>query len=148
MLFGFLPTPPPYSKSFGPGWRAGGGGCRRYIESQPLLAKVRTALPLLMKPLSTNFVMAAPKLLKAGSSAGVDCMPAELYQQFSSVFFPRMEEAMKPFLLRGAVVDSWSVSLMKCIPKFAHVVQAQDMCPIALQNAVLKKWSGSPRQSK
>ena len=45
---------------------------------------------------------------------------------------------MKIFLLRGAVPDSWLVSLMKCIPKFAQAVQAQDMRPIALQNMVMK----------
>ena len=66
-----------------------------------MLAKARTALLLLMKALATDLVMAALELLKAGSSAGEDGMPAQLYQQCSLVFVPRVEEAMKKFFVRG-----------------------------------------------
>ena len=35
----------------------------------------------------------------------------------------------------------WSISLLKCIPKFAQATQAKDMWPIALQNAIMKCMS-------
>ena len=41
----------------------------------------------------------------------------------------------------GGVPDAWTLSLMKCIPKFAQANHAKDMCPIALQNAVMKWMS-------
>ena len=68
-------------KEFWSGVMAGGGGgaeCRRYIESLPLLAKVRTTLPLLMKSLTTTIVTAALESLKAASSTRKDDMPSQL----------------------------------------------------------------------
>ena len=67
-----------------------------------------------------------------------DGMPAELYQQLPSISVPRMEAAMGEFLNKGRVPDAWTVSLMKCIPKFAQASQARDMRPIALQNRAMK----------
>ena len=80
----------------------GGGGdreeCRCYIDNLPLPGKVRTALPLLMKPLSVEVVEAALDSMEGGSSAGADGMPSELYQRFPAVFVPRMQLAMLYFL--------------------------------------------------
>ena len=92
-----------------------------------------------MKPVTAaEVVTAALEELKGGSSVGVDGMPPELYQWFLSVFIPRMEAAMRDFLNRGYVLDDWTVSLMKCIPKFAQATQAQDMRPVASQNTAMK----------
>ena len=83
-------------------------------------------------------VTAALEELNGGSSAGVDGMPAELYQRFLSISVPRMEVAMGEFLNKGCVPDTWTASLMKYIPKFAQASQARDMRPIALQNTAMK----------
>ena len=40
----------------------------------------------------------------------------------------------------GGVPDAWTLSRMKCIPKFAQANQAKDMHAIALQKNVVMKW--------
>ena len=84
----------------------GGGGpgdveCDRYMISLPILPKVRRAMPLLMKPLTDEVTRAALEQLKQGSSAGIDGLPAELFQRFPEMFVPRMTQALHPFLTHG-----------------------------------------------
>ena len=112
--------------------------CWRYVRSLLTPPKILHALPLLMKPLSLEVVLAALERLKGGLAPGKDGIPAELYQAFPSVFAPRLLSAMKCFLREGGVPAEWSVSLMRCLPKFWGAEQPKDMRPIALQQVCLK----------
>ena len=112
--------------------------CWRYVRSLPIPQKILQALPLLMKPLSLDVVLAALERLKGGSAPGKDGIPAELYQAFPSVFAPRLLSAMQDFLRVGEVPAEWSVSLMRCLPKFCGAEHPKDMRPIALQQVCLK----------
>ena len=93
----------------------GGGGtreeCKRYIETLPVPEMVQFALPLLMKPQSGEVVQAVLESMKGGSSAGADGMPAELYQQFPSVFVPRMSAAMECFSGGRGVFLSYELTI-------------------------------------
>ena len=112
--------------------------CWRYVRSLPIPPKILQALPLLMKPLSLDVVLAALERPKGGPAPGKDGIPAELYQAFPSVFAPRLLSAMQDFLRVGGVPAEWSVSLMRCLPKFCGAEQPKDMRPIALQQVCLK----------
>ena len=68
------------------------------MQALPVPPKVRKVLPLLMKPLMEEVVLAALQRLKGGSSPGKDGIPAELYQAFPTVFLPRLLHAMQSFL--------------------------------------------------
>ena len=110
--------------------------CWRHLQSLPIPPKVLQALPLLMKPLTLEVVVAALERLKGGSAPGKDGIPAEHCQAFPSVFAPRLLLAMQCFLREGGVPAEWSLSLMRCLPKFWGAEQPKDMRPIALQQVL------------
>ena len=85
--------------------------CWRYVRSLPIPPKILQALPLLMKPLSLDVVLAALERLKGGSAPGKDGILAELYQAFPSVFAPRLLSAMQEFLRVGGGGASGVVGL-------------------------------------
>ena len=112
--------------------------CSRYIESLPILERVRQAFPLLFKPLSIDIVQCALKKMPKGSSPGRDGVPIELYQALPDLFVPQLHRALSHFLETGTVPESWSTALMKNTPKFAGAEKPQDMRPLMLQNTCYK----------
>ena len=87
----------------------GGSECERYMNSIPIPQKVKTVLPLLMKPLSEEVTLAALERLKQGSSAGKDGLAAELFQKVPAIFVPKIT-GLQEFLDgrggAGGVVDN------------------------------------------
>ena len=91
--------------------------CSRYLDSLPIPAKVHAAFLLLWKPLSEPLVQQALEKMKAHSSPGLDSAPASVYKRFADMFVTRMLSILESALESGTVSQSWSETILTCIPK-------------------------------
>ena len=54
----------------------------RYFESLGIPEKIKRAIPLLMRPLTEDLVLAALERMPRGSSPGVDGVITDMYKKF------------------------------------------------------------------
>ena len=75
--------------------------------------------------------------MKAHSYPQLDSVLASVYKRFGDMFAPKMLTILES-LESGTVSQSWSETIVKCIPTSVTTETAVEQCPFALQNANVK----------
>ena len=113
--------------------------CVNYLNLLPLPAHIKGPAPMLLRPLNEELVRRALENMKAGSSPGIDGVPAEIFMALADTLVPRMTQSIARMLQRGAIPPGRALGLLSPIPKEAELMSTTALRPICLQN-VLSKW--------
>ena len=72
--------------------------CVDYLNSLPLPANIKGVAPLLLHPLNQELVRTALENMKAGSSPGIDRVPAAIFMALADTLVPRMTQSITRML--------------------------------------------------
>ena len=76
--------------------------------------------------------------MKAHSSPELDSGPASVHKGLADMFAPSMLTILESALESGTVSQSWSATILKCIPQSITAQTVAEHRPLALQNANVK----------
>ena len=104
--------------------------------------KVKSSLPLFLKPANVTLVHTALDPQKYGPLPGLDGVSAKLYKTFESFFVPVMHHTDSSPLGGGLLYSAWSMGVEINIPKGNLTDSILELRPLTIVN-VLLKWISS-----
>ena len=95
----------------------GTGQCLEFLKKAGLLTCWATALPVLMKPLTSTLVRATLADMPPNSAPRADGVPASLYIHFAKHFTPKMTEILQSVFGGGEIPQQWLLGITRVVPK-------------------------------